>query len=215
MRKIWLLLIGLVFSINLNFMVREAMATDCYYDDNGRMIKSVYEGGKIHEYFYDENGYLTERRTQNSDGSVFSRKVNLTFNDLGQIVKRRYGTTQEYYIYTYNEDGTEATRTYYNAGEMSYRNEYQYDQNGRQSGYKKYDNNGAFTGKYTYQYDDYGNIVAVYRGTTLQSSNHYTDNWLSRQAQEQWLKKRKLIYTVEEATKLSKDTGNKFMLRYK
>ena len=197
MRK-WILILICMLSFNAK------AETIYYYDDNGRLIRSEYDTSSSHDYYYDENGYLIRRD---------HTPVNLTFNEQGQIVERRYGTSDEYYIYTYNDNGRIDTSTYYSDGNFSYRREYSYDENGKQTGYTQYNAAGNVTGTYTYQFDEYGNITGAYKNGVLQYSNHYTDNYLAKQKAAQRPKKR--IYTVDEATKLSKPTGNTFKIRYK
>lgn len=193
-------------------------ATTFYYNDDGQSIRSTYDDGHYNEYSYDENGNVSHRNVYGSDGTLWSSlDTSLTFNDQGQMIESKYVGGDEWYTYTYNPDGTKASDKYYYAGEFSYQREYQYDAKGNESGYIRHNADGSVD-TYTYERDKYGNIVNTYKGDTLAQTRQYTDTYLQKQAAAQKAARdarRKRIYTIEEAEKASKKTGNRVMIRYR
>lgn len=110
-------------------------------------------------YEYDENGNLTEKRTQERNGSTL-RDV-YTYDKRGnQLSWRSYGyggESDHWYESTYDENGNELTRLSYNAdGTLASRLESVYDEHGNEVTWRSYDGNGKERARNEYTYDEHG-----------------------------------------------------------
>ena len=200
------------------------------YDSNGNQTSAIgyhdSEQSVKHEWTYDENGRQTSSITYYYDNYIQSEgwveKQTFEYDQNGNLINRKdyisyngvpSDTPSGQTTYAYDQNGNKILE---DNGFSKY--EWGYDEHGNQIWADFYNSPTAVNSgtpsshtEYSYDYDKYGNITAVYRNGVLQGSKHYDSAYLNKQ----WLGKRKLIYTVEEATKLSKPTGNTFKLRYK
>lgn len=202
------------------------------YDENGQRTSHVTynSNGTVKEraeYTYDEDGKATAN-FYNANNVLTSTE---TYRKAGDFRRVDYGPAE----------GQVTKTTYDSAGNVTEIIESFYDENGLNIGYDRkrpngtvyksfsysydYDQNGNITARYingsldyTYEYDEYGNLMTLRTGNgSLSRSYTFSDpNWRENLANLHSPARRRgrLIYTVDEAAAVSKDTGNKFKIRY-
>ncbi len=185
-----------------------------YDEDGNKLNKKDSSGNIIETYTYDNQGHMIGTHTSTTD-YTYDTDGNLIRYDMDD------GSTSTT-TYTYDEHGNLLTENWiYNDGQDVATHTYEniYDEHGNLiKQINTYDStiNGQGTTVKEYDYDEYGNKIAYYINGRQMDTYSYTDpNWKANKAHRDWLARRKLIYTVAEAEKLSKPTGNKFRIRYK
>ena len=181
----------------------------------------IYDGNNVIERYYSS----TENISNNTPSQSY---ILLEYDSAGNVLSRtsynNNGEATEKYGYGYDANGNNNSLTNYSCSNgvcnVSKTQEWTntYDEHGNMTEGKKY---GCGWGicvssmKYSYEYDKYGNIVLRVDKSAPYAT--YTDTYAYDPAyiNSQWLQHRKLIYTVEEAEAVSKQTGNKFRIRYK
>ena len=217
--------------------------------------KSVYtydENGVRTELFYDIAGWSSEEpwnkiiTSYDSNGNMISETM---YNGDEAIASGVFNWTG---VYTYDENGAQTSMKWYYSTEAKendrpdYMQIYINDDHGSMISWEEYVGyesieNGIPSHSpnwpYRYEYDEYGNIIAMY----YHNGGEYVLGFTSYWANPNWkansqnssnngngesdttqtsnasnmARRGKLIYTVEEATRVSKKTGNTFKIRYK
>ena len=209
-------------------------------DENGLVtLREYYKGeeniaNNIPSYYYlynyDENGNVLKYTQYNSSNDSYRLEYVHEFDENGRMITNtaynRNHVVAYRQEYTYDENGRKLSMTRYNGEDnvlsehpiAAEQTKYVYDNNGRLVKtiyYEGEDNilNQMPTSEtlYAYDYDRYGNVTAEYQNGILMNSYIYHPDYLKKQ----WEKNHKRIYTVEEAERVSKPTGNTFKLRYK
>ena len=80
------------------------------YDDSGKIVKELYENHshkKLHEYFYNEKGYIIKKTGGVVDNEESSYVINYEYDADDNLVKEEFENLQESYIleYIYDEYG--------------------------------------------------------------------------------------------------------------
>lgn len=190
------------------------------YDDHGNILTQTYNGGSVknYSYTYDDNGNVLEKVETNDKGKVTRT---WTYDSDGTLTNETSTIWEK--NYAYDEYGNLIHEDYVETGgyTLDTRWNYIYDEKGNVLSMTK-SKNGQVVQTESYTYDEYGNVLTKnydsteHNHVTYNNTYSYADpNWKANKAHREWLSKRKRIYTIEEATKLSKETGNKFMIRYK
>lgn len=115
------------------------------YNDAGDIVRVVYHNGEVYEYTYDKNG--------NSAGQYH-------YNDAGELKEQTESV--------YDDEGRLLEVTEYDAYGVHHQLR-KYDDNGRQIGFLKYQNDELFEW-FEYEYDDAGNLVRTVANTDGSSS---------------------------------------------
>ncbi|MBR2299678.1 MAG: hypothetical protein IJ870_03790 [Alphaproteobacteria bacterium] len=202
------------------------------YDDNGALL-SYANGSNITSVTYDDNGgYSGSIKSYNEDGSLRNERIyNLSVDPNYELSDGRIGTLR-----TLMENGTRERLTVYNEDGSILMGTGQRVYDGHGNITNDYFNiipeGGISTTiknmRYSYTYDDNGNILTCIETDQLSGqiiTKNYNKNGgysivnadgsISNYNADGTLLIPKRIYTVEEASKLSKPTGNTFKLRYK
>ena len=183
-------------------------STTTYDDHNNPITRSYTDGGVAtqnltYEYVYDDRGNILTLTTivDRFDGNIYESEVS--------------------YTYTYDENGNILNKeTHKGNGEVVY-STYTYDETGNLLSVNEHgvypNHNNDWRSYKAYNYDEYGNLINEKDsfGSVIHSYSYKDPNWKVNKAHRDWLAKRKLIYTIEEAAAVSKETGNTFKLRYK
>lgn len=105
----------------------------------------------------------------------------------GNVIERNDGSKK--YVYTLDDNGKAISSLYYsNATAIA-------------------NNKPSSTSTFTYEYDEYGNVIKKYANGKLYESHVYPDEYYYNQ----WLAHRKLQYTIEEANELTTNDNNNWV----
>ena len=185
------------------------------YDDQGRLTAKYslmyysWNPDLVGEYLqaayeYDDNGNIISKYSGSSGTTWFwTGGYKSNFNGTIYVYDENGRVIEAYSRNIVRQDGVDQS------DERTLKNTYEYDQYGNLISKKDGEGNVLESHEYSYEYDEYGNLVAIRNsdGSLVQVRNYNDPMWKIR--------KGKKIYTVEEATLLSKETGNKFRIRYK
>ena len=186
------------------------------YGYNRLKLKETYESGQLvskEEWNYDSEDYSVYTKTT-SDGKVVYKQDNTdcsgslydcgvweTYDTKGNLISQRC------VMAVYDDDPSSAYADYCdmngiqnNYTDKLFQNDYQSEVERKIE--NTYDENGNLLYTEEFLYVDGQEITDHYKKTVNESSNSES-------------KPVKRIYTIDEATKLSKPTGNTFKLRYK
>ncbi|MBR6409561.1 MAG: hypothetical protein IKS23_04930 [Alphaproteobacteria bacterium] len=197
---------------NISSQTKYSKTTDrmdsiTYYDSNGNVLERISSaidtsnGGRVYVYQSEEFTY-DEHNNQ------------ISYDKYNHKGEKEWGWNREY---TYDDKGNISFQTTCFDEDFCEYVESIHDDKGNLISYYLWDDEGTVE-DVAYTYDDYGNLIAEcwYGDTDNCTTWYWVDpNWKANKAHRDWLARRKLIYTVEEAEKLSKPTGNKFRIRYK
>ena len=206
------------------------------YDDEGKVIESIYfERSAMNyqddrtEYIYDSNGYLIKeiQTSRNWDGTLwYINNIEYTNDDDGKVMKEILVTS----TYSYTEGGSESvndTRT-----EVEYNSEgvlikrVSYDINGEMDSLYEYDDYGNLTkevhsnrdgmsyltGEFKYEYDEYGNVLKV---TTYDDGEMSGYREYGYENIEEYAKKREMYKAIlDNALTEQKNTDDLSILKY-
>lgn len=245
-------LVASLLNVSVCHAYMQAMVSDYFFDDQGRIVKAVGFSGNTQIIKYDENNkpvsaiwyntsgdqIYTDTFTNNEDGSFTRHQRDMN----GVLISEFYykpnsalwgpgtaydhvdeytnGQPKQTIVYSTNANGNiDHYYRYYPDGSYTGGHDdfyWTYDAQGNPiSGYR----GGKPSEVYTFSYDANGKLTAIYENGRLLGSVTHGYNYSEDEIQALGItfpaKKGKRIYTVEEAEKLSKPTGNKFMLRYK
>ncbi len=159
--------------------------TDYVYDSENRLIEEVtYEDNSLHDkstYKYDSAGKLVEIQTTDTDGGV------------GKTV--------------YSADGKRKQRSYFKAKDSPDNRLIVRVEKDKQTDLTYYRADGAIVGRWMYNYDDKGNVIAEEFGTTAVLRKwvyayeyDQQGNWTKRTASQLFLVSGKLTPFLQEAS---------------
>ena len=222
-------------SLDVGGIFKESYLANYSYDEYDQRI---YD-----ETYYDEDGHIIAnaeyRNTYDAEGNLIGDSYIKT--DLNGTELYRNGYYEDdsiengaYYLYEEYENGMLSYRESYinENGESTY-DTYEYFENGMitERDFNYWDENDRHDVYQYYTYDENGNLIEeseevwgndengdwVMRSSKGKMYEHHDDGSVTVYDQDGKFIgfKNKRIYTIEEATKLSKPTGNKFTLRYK
>lgn len=243
-----------VLNIYASHAYMQAMLSDYFFDDRGRIVKGVGFSGNTQIIKYDENNKPVSAIWYNTNGDQIYTDT-FTHNEDGTFVRHQKdmnGVLVSEFYYKSNSALWGPGTAYdhvdeYTNGQPKQTIVYSTNSNGNIDHYYRYYPDGSYTGGhddfywtydaqgnpisgyrggnrsevYTFAYDANGNLTGVWEnGRPLGSVTHgykYSDEertalGVTASAGNHAAKR---IYTVEEAEKLSKTTGNTIKLRYK
>ena len=214
--------------------------TYTWYTDSNQIHNNIPQGQE--RYTYDANGNLLTKVTYSGVDNINNNVPYSGFayeydQDGNEISMKHYGSGTNYlnntpgyqHRYEYQNGQKVLDAEYYCSGSVcsSLQTEirYAYDEKGNMISELKYIcrpqcQSSPYSSKiYTYDYDEYGNIINKYENGNLIETRTYANPGyqqnLASNSSGGSGRQYKRIYTVEEAEKVSKPTGNKIMLRYK
>ena len=148
--------------------VEKELLTEIQYDENGNIL--------LHKYFYPDCEITVEYNAQGD--ACKASLVNLS----GESVSD-YGPLHLTYTkreYTYDKDGNVTQKAEYNGEKMNYRDDYEYDQDGRLMTHNHTvytpSTDGDVSYKCTYEYDAHGSLI---REEKVYEENEYMNDYVT------------------------------------
>lgn len=153
----------------------KSSVTTYVYDELGNCTEENTEYGR-YERTYDEQGRMLSELYYSSD--VCKSEYRYTYDEAGFVVEEvrisRYSDERnETYQITYNADHTESLIHYFRNGEANGYTKETYDGNGNVLTTNSYDQNDAWTGGITYEYDAQGRIAVEQHSSSRETQPDY------------------------------------------
>lgn len=119
-----------------------------YYNDNNKLVASVYYNTNVQEYIYNDDMTLNKLAVFNSKGEyggVIEFKYNNKLLCVGQYIYSKENALIEYQTFEYDQNNNVIKEnTYDENNNLSYYNIYEYDENKNKIGSANYDANGNY-----------------------------------------------------------------------